>query len=143
MTADRLAWAVEEELHRGTDGRDYLVPVADDDVWWISVGWRSVVGELAYSIDPRSADGLAVLNPTRRNTLVGSNDLVDRVGSATGCPGHDMGDDRMLVAAVSIERLGELMTEVFTSVRPGMPLVEDPEWLLHRHPLRDRLADRP
>lgn len=135
-TADRLAWAVEEALHRGTDEREYLVPAADDDLWWISIGWGSVVAELTYAVDPATADGVAALNSEVDDRSMDRYSRVLRVGPAPADPSGAypaMGDGE--VAAVSVERLGELLSAAFTSARPGIELLHDRAWEHHRHPL--------
>ena len=142
-TTDRLAWAVEEALHRGTDGREYLVPTADDDVWWISIGWGSVVAELTYSIDPLTADGFAVLDLTKRLDLVDWDARVERVDRApTSSAWIGATGGGRVVPAVSVERLGEILSGLFTSSRTATELVHDPGWLLHRHPLHNSLISR-
>ncbi len=135
-TTNRLAWAVEEELHRGTDGREYLVPTSGDDEWTITLGHDHVVAELPYSINPVTADGAAILNSEGDAHSINWHRRVRRVGpSPVTALGTPPAADNRTVAAVSVERLSELLTSAFTSARPGVELVHDPSWQLHRHPL--------
>ena len=134
-TVGQLGWAVEEELHQGTDGREYLVPTSGDDEWTITLGWGQIIAELPYSIDPSTADGFAILNGEGGDHATDWHLRVRCVGpSPITAPGTQAATDDPAVA-VSVERLGELLTAAFTSARPGIELVHDPSWQLHRHPL--------
>lgn len=135
-TVGRLGWAVEEELHRGTDGREYLVPTSCDDEWTITLGWGQVIAELPYSIDPSTADGFAILNGEDGDHAIEWHLRVHRVDPSpiTASETQTATDDQA-VAAVSIERLGALLASAFASARPGIDLVHDPSWQIHRHPL--------
>ena len=141
--AVRLGWAVEEALHRGTDGREYLVPTSEDDEWTITLGHGDVVTELPYSIDPSTADAVAIVRSPDGDPSADPFSRVEWVGLALDLhPERPLGEGRRLVGTVSIRRLGELLSAAFVAVRPGTGLIYDPGWSHHRNPLMEMLTPR-
>jgi hypothetical protein len=137
--AEYIAWAVEESLDQDEIGRDFLVSRAPGDLWWISLGYGPVVAEVTFSIDPATADAIAILSPMLEDNgrwspadviLVGSPESVGMVPS----PAHGA-----VVPAVSVHHLGNLIRQAIEPSRPDWDVIHDPDWALHRNPVRSLL----
>jgi hypothetical protein len=135
--AERLAWAIEEALHVGSDGREYLVANRADDDWTVSIGWSNVVAEVVFVVDPAVADAVAALQEADHSNVDGWPVLrIEWLGPADRAPQDTVaGDNLRIVPAVSVTRLEELLESAFASVRPDVTFVHDPGWIHHRHPV--------